>query len=105
MIVATHLVLTAALMGQSVPSGFHLVGRPTTFDYWKPSPSAWVEAVVQHVDKRGGTLSVRASASRVIELTFVVEDRADIAEHRIGDAIRIEVSTIGGQIRVRHVDD
>lgn len=108
MLIATHMLLGAALMtAQAAPiPGVHLAGRPTTFDYYKKSPTTeWIEAVIHKVDQRSGTITVRKSASDGwTALTFPVEDRTDISGHRAGDVIKIQVFQGSGGIRARHRD-
>lgn len=107
---ATAQILFAAAL-TSVPAAatpnVQLAGRPTTFDYYKAAQptSGWIETVIHKLDRRNGMLTVlNGSSERRTMLTFPVEDRTDVLEHRVGDSIKIQVFQDTGGIRVRHRD-
>jgi len=109
MLIGAQILFGAALLSAQATGLPHvqLVGRPTTFDYYRrpSSETGWVEAVIQGIDTRGGTLMVRnRSSGRPTTLVFPVEDQTDVLGHRVGDKIKIQLFQDPGGVRVRHRD-
>lgn len=109
MAVGAQMLLGMVLLspqGGDTPN-VHLVGRPTTFDYYRSptAQSAWIDAVIYEIDTRGGMLTVRNRLSgRPTTLTFPAQDRGDVLKHRVGDKIKIEIFQDLGGVRARHRD-